>query len=214
MRARCLLVLCTVATTLMVTGCGGGATVSEGQCVAGDWQTVGYRDGAGGLRSTRLLEHQDACARHQIIPDRNGYMIGWNAGIEEYCRPTNGFAEGERGARYDNVCPTDLEAAFLDSYRQGRALYTARREVQALTSQLARMEARVDTLKAEIVSSGAAQLSPDLTPARRIELLAETQRLTEEKAATEAEIPAIAQELAYKEQELDRLQQSLATIAY
>ena len=58
---------------IVLSGCGGGASVSQNQCAAGDWQTLGYRDGVRGYRSTELLAHQDACGKHGVIPDRHGY---------------------------------------------------------------------------------------------------------------------------------------------
>jgi hypothetical protein len=206
--------LVVISLLAAVAGCGGGGTVSEGQCIAGDWQTVGYRDGVNGIRSTQLLAHTDACAKHQVTPDRSAYMLGWGDGMQEYCKPNNGFAVGERGGRYNNVCPATMETAFLATYRQGRELYVARSEVNALASQIHQLESRLDEVKAEIVSSGTAQLNVTLTATQRVELLARTQRLTEEKADIEADLPALENELAYREQELDALRQSLASVAY
>ena len=65
-----------LTSAVILSGCGGGATVSENQCIASDWQTLGYRDGVNGIRSSQLLKHQDACVEHGIIPDRAGYMAG------------------------------------------------------------------------------------------------------------------------------------------
>ena len=45
----------------LLSGC---ATLSESQCAANDWQTVGYSDGARGQDSSRLLNHQNACMKH------------------------------------------------------------------------------------------------------------------------------------------------------
>ena len=64
-----------IAAVLALAGCGGGASVSQNQCIASDWQTLGYRDGTNGVNSSQLLAHQDACVKHGIIPDREGYML-------------------------------------------------------------------------------------------------------------------------------------------
>ena len=96
----------------LLGGCASGGSVSENQCIAGDWQTMGYRDGAAGYRSSRLLKHQDACVEHGIVPDRNGYMLGWEQGAREFCQPNNGFDLGARGAGHNNICPVDIREAF------------------------------------------------------------------------------------------------------
>ena len=59
MREKLLKLVPAVAVLLTVAGCSGNPSVTESQCIAGDWQTVGYRDGVNGLRSTQLLQHQE-----------------------------------------------------------------------------------------------------------------------------------------------------------
>ena len=59
-----------------------------------------------------------------------------------------------------------------------------------------------------------AAVSGDLTPAERIDLATEVQRLHEEKGRIEAELPDIEAELAIKRRELDKLSQTLAVTTY
>lgn len=203
-----------LTTLITVAGCGGGASVSQNQCIASDWQTLGYRDGANGVRSTRLLAHQDACVGHGIIPDRAGYMLGWEQGIREYCQPNNGFAEGSRGVRYDNTCPAAMQAEFIAAYKDGRSLFKARAEVNRLSSLIYRKEARLGQVKAELVTSAAEQLNPQLSPQERIALLTHTRRLHEERGDIRVELPQLAVELEAKSTALDSLDQSLALVNY
>lgn len=206
--------LATLATLTALAGCGGNPSVSESQCIAGDWQTVGYRDGVNGLRSTQLLQHQDACVQHNVMPNRADYMIGWKEGVGEYCLPGNGFAVGEGGSRYYNVCPAGLDSDFQAAYKQGRKLYLARAAVSNVERKLYQREARLEVIKAEIVSSAAGQLDPTLLPAERIELGAYTARLAEEKARIEHELPELEQELSDKTAELDAVTHTLAQVSY
>ena len=205
---------CIPALLAGLAGCGGGATVSENQCVAGDWQTLGYRDGARGYRSSSILAHQDACGEHGIVPDRHGYMLGWEEGVREYCQANNGFAVGEHGYGHNNVCPDDLRADFLTEYHKGRSLYLARSAVARLERELVSAEARLETVKGELVASAAAQFSGTLLPAERVELIAKTQRLHEEQKNLEYEIGDLERELELKEQELAALDRQLAAAAY
>ncbi len=210
MRFFCILSM----TILGLSACGGGATVSQHQCAAGDWETLGYRDGVNGYRSTQLLAHQDACVKHGIIPDRHGYMVGWDDGAREYCASNNAFSIGERGKGHNNICPTDLRANFLHAYQQGRSLYLARVAVANLERTFYQRTGRLEQVKAEIVATAAAQLNPVWTPAERIELLAKTKRLNDEKHQLQASIPQLEADLAIRARELDALSQTLAGVVH
>ncbi len=196
----------------LLTGCGGGATVSESQCVAGDWQTLGYRDGVRGYRSSQLLAHQDACVKYGVIPDRYGYKLGWEEGIREYCEPYNAFSIGERGKGHNNVCPTDMRTEFMHAYQEGRSLYRARVEVSNLEKAIAQKVNRLEQVKAAIVSTATAQLNAELTTSERVELFARTQRLNTERNRIKAEIPSLENELALKVRQLDVLNRSLVAV--
>lgn len=199
-----------VCFALLLSACSSNPSVSESQCIAGDWQTVGYRDGSNGLRSTQLLQHQDACVQYDVIPDRAGYMVGWKDGVAEYCSPHNGFTVGQRGERYYNVCPAELDHDFQAAYDQGRELHLARAAVSAIERKISQRERRLEKVKAEIVTSATSQLDPELTVAERIDLVAYTQRLSEEQARIHRELPELEHELQHKSAELDRLSQTLA----
>lgn len=203
-----------VAVLAAVAGCSGNPSVSESQCIAGDWQTVGYRDGVNGLRSTQLLQHQDACVQHDVIPDRTTYMLGWTQGMREYCKPLNAFVTGERGQRYYNVCPASMDHDFQVAYKEGRELYLARAAVANLERKIIARENRLEVVKAEIVSSATSQFDPLLTPAQRIDLIAYTQRLTEEKSRIQAEIPELEDQLSERAKRLAALTQTLASVTY
>ncbi len=208
MRSLILLML----TGALLGGCAGRPSMSENQCAAGDWQTIGYRDGVNGQRSTRLLDHQDACMEHGVAPRRTEYMTGWDQGVREYCDPNNGFHVGERGWTYNNVCPADLRSGFLAGYQQGRTLYEARAAVAGLEREIARKTDRLASVKSEIVSSVAGQLDGELTAEERIELASRMQRLVEEQERLKREIPDLEVELDMKSRELDRLDQTLAVV--
>ncbi len=203
-----------IAAVLALAGCGGGASVSQNQCIASDWQTLGYRDGTNGVNSSQLLAHQDACVKHGIIPDREGYMLGWREGIREYCAPYNAFSVGERGVRYDNICPNDLQADFIAAYKDGRALFKARGEVTRLQNLIARNESRREKIKAELLAAAAEQLNPMMTTQERVALLARMQRLNEEQRRIRRELPHHRYELQLKTTELESLNRLLASATY
>lgn len=202
-----------VGAAVLLGGCAGRPSMSENQCAVGDWQTIGYRDGVNGQRSTRLLDHQDACMEHGVAPGRSDYMAGWEQGVREYCDPSNGFHVGERGWSHNNVCPADLKPGFLAAYQQGRSLYSARVEVANLEREIDQKTNRLASIKSGIVSSVAGQLEPDLSAEERIELASQMQRLVEEQERLKHELPDLEVELDIKSRELDRLSQTLASTA-
>ncbi len=199
---------------VIMSGCRGGPTVTENQCYAGDWETLGYRDGAQGLRSSQLLQHQDACVPYGVVPDREAYMAGWNAGALEYCQPNSAFEVGELGYGHANICPAHLQSAFTAAYRQGRQLYLARRDVANLEQLIVARESRLDYVRAQIVTTSTDQLDPTLTVAERVDLIAYTQRLVEEKARIEQELPRLQADLIRQHAQLNEMRQSLVSVVY
>ena len=195
---------------LSLAGCAGKPSMSEHQCAVGDWQTVGYRDGVNGRRSTALLSHQDACMEHGVAPSRSAYMLGWEEGAREYCQPNNGFHVGERGWSHNNICPPELQSGFLTAYQEGQRLYQARVAVSNLEWEIDQKTNRLSVIKSEVISAGAAQLNPELTVEERVQLGARVQQLLDEQARLKQEIPDLEAELGIKSRELDQLNRTVA----
>jgi len=194
---------------VVLAGC--ASTLSESQCRAGDWQTIGYRDGADGYASTRLLDHQDACVKRGVTPDRALYMAGWREGVVAYCTPGNGFSEGEHGSGYDRICPPELEPGFLDAYKDGRSLYLAGAEVERLadlldgkTAELTSVNERLVTVVSQIA------LDANATAQERVALVNESTTLAHARGRLEGEIESIGVELTVQRQRLAALEQELA----
>lgn len=206
-----LLAIAATALTLTLPGC---ATLSESQCLASDWQTVGYRDGMSGIQSSQLLKHQNACVKHGIVPDRNAYLAGWEEGVAQYCQPNNGFNAGERGASYSNVCPDNLKDSFYEAYQDGRRLFLAHSEINNLSRSISQKEYRLKQIKSQITSTEA-RLVDDATPAiQRRELLEITKDLAQEQGRLQAEIQDLTVDVAVKTERLQRLRQTLAYVGY
>ncbi len=206
-----LLAIAATALALTLPGC---ATLSESQCLANDWQTVGYRDGMSGIQSSQLLKHQNACVKHGIVPDRNAYLAGWEEGVAQYCQPNNGFNAGERGASYSNVCPDNLKDSFYEAYQDGRRLFLAHSEINNLSRSISQKEYRLKQIKSQITSTEA-RLVDDATPAiQRRELLEITKDLAQEQGRLQAEIQDLTVDVAVKTERLQRLRQTLAYVGY
>lgn len=62
---------------------------------------------------------RDICEGPQI----NVLVAEHRKGTVDYCAKSNGFVAGTSGKKYQNVCPKELEPAFLPEYRKGRKKY-------------------------------------------------------------------------------------------
>ena len=191
----------------VLSGCASQPSLTQNQCVAGDWQTVGYRDGATGASSTRLLTHQEACGEYGIIPSREAYLAGWHNGIADYCNPDNAYELGLRGRTATSLCPSHLRAAFADAYSDGYRQYKVRQEILDLERSLDAHQQRLLAIKHEIVTVSSAQLLPDLSAQERIELLAEFEALLAERSAILDAIPELEAQLLEAESRLTHVEQ-------
>lgn len=210
------LIRLSLALLLLVTAlaCAKNASVTESQCTAGDWETIGQRDGAQGWASSRLLAHQDACVPHGVTPDRVAYQRGWKLGIAEFCDPHHGFELGQSGVDHENVCPVPHRAAFLAAYERGYAIHQAHARVEAVQSALASKTVRLETIDEEIALVAAAQLDPLLMPAQRVQLVVRVKTLFEEKSRLANEIPQLEEELRVRTRELEQIDAAMASTSY
>ena len=114
-----------LAAILSVSGC---ATLSEEDCVEGDWYGIGYRDGTNGYSLDRIDSHNEACAEFGQRVNRVDYMEGRDEGLLEYCTPESGRRVGEQGQSYAGVCPAEMEGEFLRNYDLGYRFYELKLE--------------------------------------------------------------------------------------
>ncbi|NNE89596.1 MAG: DUF2799 domain-containing protein [Silicimonas sp.] len=122
------------------------ATLSEDQCRAGDWHTIGRADGADGRRSDFIVQHAKACNKIGIAPVRAEWEEGRQEGLLLYCRPRRAYDEGARGRRLSPVCPLEdlsrLERANdrgLRWYRIGQDISEAQRDINEINARLSQL---------------------------------------------------------------------------
>lgn len=195
---------------ITLSGLSGCAGLSRNQCLASDWETIGYRDGMRGSASTTLLRHQDACMKHGIKADRTAYMAGWADGVERYCQAANAFHLGERGASFSNVCPSHLEQDFHSAYLQGRQLYVAGAEIASIERAIEDREYRLREVKSEIAAIAGDVIDHESSTAERATSLLGVRDLLEEQGNLQRELVDLAAELALKKDHLEHLRHSIA----
>ena len=147
-----VLIAAAVAVTgiVLLSGC---ATMSEDQCLVGDWGGQGWRDGAAGHQVSRLDDHAKACAKYGVAPNMSAYLSSREDGLRTYCTWENGFRQGRQGGSYGGVCSPAEERDFLPAYEDGRRIYGVEQAVSsaesALNSAISRIDDREDKLEAK-----------------------------------------------------------------
>lgn len=122
-----------VSMCLVLTACAslreltGYYLMDQPQCANANWFSVGYADGESGDAS-RYHRYAESCLRFQITPDKaayhQGFAEGYDAFVEQYCTPDNGFQLGKKGNTYQDICPGASYDAFIDAYEEGLHQYT------------------------------------------------------------------------------------------
>ena len=209
MKLKTLLLAMLIVPALAVLG--GCAAMSEEECQMSDWRTVGYEDGLLGRSGAAIGTYRKACAKAGVTPDLDAYQAGRDDGLQTFCRPQNGYTLGERGGSYAGVCPSMVEPAFLAAYEDGRTLYTLRRDVNQIASELAQTERESDDLEEAMEHETLRMIGDGLTPEERLHILAETRRLAERKGELEDHADYLAEELGASRERLNDYEQMQAS---
>ena len=67
-----------LAALAALAGCN---SMSEQECLATDWRTVGYEDGVNGFSGDRIGRYRNACSEHGVTPDLGEYQSGREQGL-------------------------------------------------------------------------------------------------------------------------------------
>ena len=197
-----------LAAMAALAGCN---SMSAQECLATDWRTVGYEDGVNGFAGDRIGRYRNACSEHGVTPNLGEYQSGRDQGLQEFCKPVNGFRVGARGGAYGGVCPADLDESFVDAYQSGRQLYTLRSRVSSTHGEIYSMRAELDQIDRDLVTIGARMVDPTVTNEQRAQLLVDTKHRAERKGEIKTRIPQLESELAFYQRELDDYR---ATLTY
>ena len=196
---------------LALSGCAG---MSADECALSDWRTIGFEDGSMGYTADRVGSHRKACAKHGVAPDFEAYQSGWREGVRQFCQPSRGFNVGASGARYNGICPSDMEPEFVDAYNAGHRLYNLRASVNQATNQINARKAALERKEDRIRAVEAELIARETTAENRVLLLVELKELSEETGQIEAEIVALVEERAVAEQQLAEYEAIIADASY
>lgn len=178
-------------------------TVSQSACMAMDWRTVGYEDGAAGHPGSRIGVHRKACGEHGVTPDFDAYQAGRAEGLQEYCTAANGYRIGAGGGQYDGVCPMEREGEFVRAFSEGHELYVLRNRVASTSSQLGAKRRELERLEKNVLANAAAAVDETTTKEARMAAVLDAAKLAERVGMVKGEIRVLQDNLARHEQELE-----------
>lgn len=192
-----------------VAALAGCSSMSEKECLATDWRTVGYEDGVAGYAGDRIGEYREQCSEHGVTPSLSEYQAGREQGLREFCKPLNGFRVGARGGAYNGVCPAEADGAFLDAYQSGRQLYSLRARVNSTANAIQSAQAEIERIDQDLVSVGARIIDSSTTTEQRAQLVVDSKHMAERRGELRARLPSLQNDLAASRRELDDYRASL-----
>ncbi len=186
-----------VACGALVAGC---ETLNEDQCRVGDWEGIGYTDGANGRQPDRYGDHVKACTKYQIMPDQASYMRGRQRGLPVYCTLDRGFSEGRQGRTYHGVCPAPLERDFVTGYDDGRVVYDAQQRVDRADSDISSAQSRWNEADRKLRNEENRLVDPKLSDSDRAWIREAIKRLRDDRRQADEDM----REARYRRDEAER----------
>lgn len=129
---------------LLLASC---ASLSEETCRAGDWEAIGFRDGAAGRSEAYVANHAEACAGVGVRPDLARWAAGRAQGLRLYCTPENAYRTGARGSRLNPVCPAVARFTLARAEAEGLRDHERRREMARVADRIDHLDREIDELR-------------------------------------------------------------------
>lgn len=116
---------------------GGCASLSKNECLSGNWEEIGVRDGAAGRPEEYLIQHTTACAKVNVVPDRGAWLHGRERGLDRFCVPHRAYSIGEYGGNFDvGICRNFDEGRLIEAYELGRDVHRISNDVAAIDKEI------------------------------------------------------------------------------
>lgn len=124
---------------------GACASLTEEQCLNGNWQSIGYADGARGRLESYISRHFDACEKVGITPDVAAWQSGRAQGLPLYCTAENAYSVGRGGDNLSPVCPASQQRALYHAWDWGQEYYLLTADISELESDARDIRNRIAT---------------------------------------------------------------------
>ena len=136
--------------TIMMAGCvsllSGCATLSKQECLSGNWQAIGFTDGAAGRPADYLSSHNKACSKVGVATDYAAWEQGRQEGLKKYCTETHAYQIGRRGEQMTPVCPAQVTPNLERINADGRSYYSLSKQLTIEQERLNSYQQQYDKL--------------------------------------------------------------------
>lgn len=125
--------LLTLAPVLFLMSC---ASLTEDECRADNWESIGFIDGTNGRLQSFISQHGEACSDFGITPNTTEWLKGRLEGLKTYCTPQSVYEVGRRGREMNPVCSADQTSELKLANFYGLRFYEIDTEIDQLESEL------------------------------------------------------------------------------
>jgi hypothetical protein len=146
-----------VSICAVIAGCSG---LSKVDCLAADWEQIGFDDGENGIAASSADSLQATCAEPSAAVDIDAYQLGQKKGATLFCRTENGFDAGSQGKEYSVVCPPE----FKVEYDIGYQFYIANKNISLITEAINKNNSDIGKLQSGISRANIQLSNSDLSP--------------------------------------------------
>ena len=181
---------------------GGCASMNKSECLNADWKMIGMEDGSRGRLVSYIGKHRSACAKYNITPDLTAYETGHADGVKQYCTHANGYQVGRNGAKYNGVCPGELEATFLNGYNAGHEHYIIQSHINELERSIDSVHAQIKELKDKVDEREKQLISGSMSIEERAALLIKIEKNQKKIGRLQAKLLEYEKEKTVTEEEL------------
>ncbi len=122
-------------------------SLSQQQCLAGNWQAIGYNDGVAGRYPDYINRHQQACSEVGVIPDFQAWQRGRKQGLVHYCTEANALRRGQEGLGFNAVCPAHQVNRLQRIHNKAYQRYKRQQEIRWDERKLERYRSELDKLR-------------------------------------------------------------------
>jgi hypothetical protein len=135
-----------LAALLLAGSC---TQLSRAECEAGDWQTIGQRDGRLGHDAGFVARHVERCGGYGITVDTALWEQGRQDGLKLFCTPQSQYDRGRAGKPFNPICAAENLPEHRAAYDKGRRYFELTQRIEMLQSDIRHLR-RTDSRTASL----------------------------------------------------------------
>lgn len=106
----------------LLAGCASKQVNESLSCVDKNWGKFGKKMAESGHEVRAIDKYKSGCADFSD-DDMGAYLDGFSRGLISYCTYENGFEQGEKNMKINNICPYEIQEHYVRGYEEGQREY-------------------------------------------------------------------------------------------